>query len=62
MYTGGQLNRGRYRDLRFPLIEDFCDNRIVELPVHPTVGREEIHQAAESINKVIAGIGGSGRS
>lgn len=52
LYDGSELKNINYRDLSFPVVEEYCDNRLIELPVHPPVGQEDILQAAEAIHKV----------
>ena len=54
LYTASQDERPSYDDGCCPVAEDYCDNRLMELKVHPPVGWEEIAQAAEAIRKVVA--------
>lgn len=51
-YTGSLKNITGYFHQKFPVIEDMCDNRIVELAVHPPVDESHIRKAA----KIILGI------
>jgi perosamine synthetase len=46
-----------YREQSFPVIEDYCDHRILELPVHPPLNDTHMQQAAEAIMKVCAELG-----
>lgn len=53
LYTAPEGERPSYDDGCCPVAEDYCDNRIVELKVHPPVGKEDMAQAAEAIRKVV---------
>ena len=52
LYTAPEHERPGYDDGCCPLAEDFCDNRLMELKIHPPVGANDIAQAAEAVRKV----------
>ena len=53
LYSGAHMKNLNYRDVSLPVAEEYCLNRIFELPVHPPVGAKDIYEAAEAIKKVI---------
>ena len=46
LYEGRDRMPAHYADLSFPVIEDYCDRRVLELPVHPPIDASHMRQAA----------------
>ena len=53
LYTGSKISHMNYNKLKFHIAEEYCDNRLFELSIHPPVGKNDIQQAADAIKKVI---------
>jgi len=53
LYAGTELKGKDFKDLRFPVVEEYCDRRMFELPVHPPVGEVEIRRAADAILRAL---------
>ena len=49
----GVMKGKKYGSLSFPMIENLCDNHLLELCVHPPVSEEEILFAVKTIEKAI---------
>ena len=52
LYDNHHINQTNYKDLKFPVAEEYCDNRLIELPVHPPVGEKEMHKVYKAVEKV----------
>jgi len=62
LYTAPANERPSFEDGCCPVAEDFSDNRLMELKIHPPVGEREVRDAAQAIRKVAAGLAqGQGR-
>ncbi len=52
LYDGKMREVPMYQSLKFPIVEDQCDNRIMELAIHPPVGKKEISYAINVIKEI----------
>jgi len=53
LYQSDQFQGKMYKDLSFPIAEEYCEQKLVELTVHPPVGKIEMEDAAKAIEKII---------
>jgi dTDP-4-amino-4,6-dideoxygalactose transaminase len=56
LYDAPESERPCYEDGVCPVAEDYADNRLMELKVHPPAGKEDMEQAVQAIRKVIENV------
>ncbi|MBI3944484.1 MAG: DegT/DnrJ/EryC1/StrS family aminotransferase [Armatimonadetes bacterium] len=52
-YAPTEAERPRYDDEAFPVVEELCRSRNVELKIHPPAGPEEMADVATAVRKVV---------
>lgn len=53
LYQGDQYRNTCPGEMHFPVAERYCDRKLLELNIHPPVGKAEIGAAAEIINQLL---------
>jgi len=53
LYESSDKAEALYRNYSFPVAEEYSDNRLLELPVHPPISFKEMDKVYEAVLNVV---------